>query len=337
MRILLIISLLFGVGLVCADQPKTAVIERQWVTQTFPAAGHVVADQRMTLAVRVSGRLAQLLPRSGDILTSGQVLARIEAPELDAEKQQREAELNAAKSEQQDAKADAARLNRLISSKAISQDDLRNARVRLSRAKAAVAGAHAQLQALQVDLDERVLRSPGALRVLRRLVEPGRPVEKNTALLEVESVAGVRFEAYVLQTRLRGLEPGQSLSLSINKRRYSGHIKQVLMSADPVTRRGKLEIHIDAPADLMVGQYGLALLPDAPSKLLLMPEDALVERAGIRCVFVLDEDHRVQLRSVRLGKQYPQTYQLLAGIEAGERVLLNPSNALRSGAIWTSE
>jgi len=336
-KVLLGVLLIFYASSVIAESMSSVLVSRTTSPQFYPAAGSIVASRIMRLGARISGRIAEIVVRPGDIVGANEMLARIDAPELLAIKKQREAELNASLVDEGDARTDAKRLQRLSSNQSISKDDLRNAQVRLSRAKAAVARDRAILSALQVDLNERIIRSPLPVRILQRLQEPGDSVTANMPIIKAEGLAQLRFETYVPLQRMTTLQLGQSVDIQVSGQTYQGIVSHLLLSADSVTRQGKVEIEVSYLEKLMPGQFAVAMLPSEPRNELLIPKSALAQRAGIHCVFVIDTQQKIRLRSIRLGRKQGSHQIVLAGLEEGERIILNPLNDLRDGAIWSNQ
>jgi len=65
--------------------------------------------------------------------------------------------------------------------------------------------------------------------------------------------------------------------------------------------------------------------------LTVIPREAITERAGIEGAFIVDEGGTVRFRSVRLGKEYKDYREVLAGPEAGAHVVLNPPVLMHEG------
>jgi multidrug efflux pump subunit AcrA (membrane-fusion protein) len=107
---------------------------------------------------------------------------------------------------------------------------------------------------------------------------------------------------------------------------------QVLPTVDPATHT--LELRLDLPAGLpgiTPGMFARAWLPVAGSAdvRLFVPARAVVRRAELCGVYVLGSDGRALLRQVRLGRLQDDTVEVLTGVSAGERVVLDPGGAAR--------
>jgi len=302
-------------------------------------SGEVVAARRFLLAPRSSGRLTELGVRPGDRLVAGALITSLAAPELTQARAQAAAELDAVKADLTDAEGDLVRARSLAKSRAVSEDDLRKA----DRAMAAVAAAQAALAAREADLAELRVSAPETVVVLKRLRDPGDLAGPTLPILEVQSATGLRFEAWVPLDVSASLHADMPAELVIegSERPVPVRVTRILDAADPLTRTRKLEVDIPANAGLMAGAYGEIHIPLGETPATVVPAEALVERAGVVGVFVLEKDDqaqgeraqedRVRYRSVRTGRRFARDVEVLAGVVPGETVVLHPDARLLDG------
>jgi RND family efflux transporter MFP subunit len=325
------------------ELPSTQVTlgEATTLTVAVPMVrpGEVVAARRFTLAPRSSGRLAALDARPGDRLAAGALVATLVAPELTQSRAQLAAELEATRAELTDAEGDLVRVRSLAKTRTVSDDDLRDAIVRRDRAKAVLAAAKAALAARDAELSELRVTAPEALIVVKRLRDPGDLAGPALPILEVESAADLRFEAWLPQAASTSSHAGMPATLVLD-----GHellmdvrVSRVLDSADPLTRTRKLEVDLPAGAGLMAGTYGEIRILQGEVSTTVVPARALIERAGVVGLFVLDEGElaqnaRVHYRSVRTGRRLGRHVEVLAGVRPGEAVVLDAGPGLLDGA-----
>jgi hypothetical protein len=110
-----------------------------------------------------------------------------------------------------------------------------------------------------------------------------------------------------------------------------GKVISVVYSADPTTRRYKVRIALPDDPRLAPGQYGSAQLQIGEEPVTVLPNAAVVERAGIEGVFVATEDGTARFRSIRTGERWQEYSEVLAGADAGLSVILNPPRQLKDG------
>lgn len=317
-----------------AQQVRVAEVEAALFPETLIRPGEVIAARRFRIAPRVSGRLISLLVRSGDQVIAGQEVAVLSAPDIEHALQQAQAKQRSERAELADAQADVDRLTMLAKLEAISEDALQDTRVRRERALAAVAAAEAELMTRKVDLSEMILRAPEEAIVLERLREPGDLVGPSLPVVEAESTQGLRFETWIPLSQTVTLRPGMPIEIVFQggKKPVIGHLKQIVPSADAVTRTRKIEIDLPADGALISGEYGDAHIVIGQSPILAMPASAVITQAGVKGVFIVDTENKTRYRSVRIGRHYKTKVEILSGLVKGERVVISPIPALADGA-----
>jgi len=319
--------------------PKPMLVTwHEVATLAFPdrlvRPGEVVAAARFQLAPRSSGRLIELSVRPGDRVAAGAQIAVLAAPELEQALHQARAELSAARTDLADAESDLIRLTTLAKTQAVSEDALRKGQVRRDRASAAVAAAEAAVASRRENVSELVVRAPEALMVLRRLREPGDLVGPSQPIVEAESVEGRRFDAWVPLQEAERLRPGMAVELTLDGQTLPvvAELTRTLESADTSTRTCKIEVSIPSAVGAMAGTFGEAKIRLGETPRIAVPEEALVERAGVTGVFVLVAADEVRFRSIQTGRRFDRAVEVLAGLRPGDRVVLDPPPTLMDGA-----
>ena len=316
------------------QQVSVAEITPVLFPEVIVRPGEVVAARRFQIAPRISGRLIRMSVRPGDQITAGHEVAVLAAPEIEQAVQQAQAELRSNRAELADAQADVDRLTTLAKTQAISEDTVRDTRVRRDQAHAAVAAAEAELKSREADLSEMILRAPEDAIVLERLREPGDLVGPLLPVLEAESIQGLRFETWIPLSDTAALLPGMPIEIVVQGRNKPvvGHLKQIVPSADAVTRTCRIEITLPSDSSLIPGEYGDAHIVIGQSPILAVPESALKTQAGVTGAFVVDPGNKARYRSVRTGRQHKSKIEILAGLVSGEQVVVNPLSALADGS-----
>lgn len=297
------------------------------------AAGQVSADQTIELSSRISGYISKLLPSEGAIVEADDLLVEIDAATVESSIRQSKASLVEAKSELSDARADVRRFTELSKTNAISKEDLRKARLRVSRATASVESAEAQLAEHQAELAYTQIKSPVRSRVIEHMSKAGDLAVPGSAILRLESLSNPHFETWIPISIIDELKIGQSIPLILEGRPepVESRITELIRSADPVTRRCKVQISIPDEITTLVGHYGHAQFILGTDQRPVMPERALIQRAGIDGVFIIDKEGMARFRSIRTGRRWQDQVELLAGPATGTMVILNPDESLRDG------
>jgi multidrug efflux system membrane fusion protein len=329
-----------------AGNAPTAVAPRSQMLATAPVAvsgaadtcsfdGVVQAVRRTAIASQVTGAVVSLDVRAGDAVKAGQVLLRLDARAAEQVATAGAAQLQAARAAQDAAAKDFERQKQLFQMNYISQAALDRAE---AQSKATQAQASAQLAAAGAARTQSafyVLKAPyeGVVSdvavVLGDMVVPGRP------LLTVYDPRSLRVSVAVPQSAAARWAPGQATQVEvpgITAGRITPVKAQVLPTVDPATHT--LELWLDMPGGLSgvtPGMFARAWLPVAGSTdaRLFVPSRAVVRHAELSGVYVIGLDGHALLRQVRLGGPRGDTVEVLAGVSAGERVVLDPQAAAR--------
>jgi hypothetical protein len=105
----------------------------------------------------------------------------------------------------------------------------------------------------------------------------------------------------------------------------------VVPSGAPISRSYQVKIALPETIGLMPGMFGRAGFVIGESRLPLVPRLALVERGGLRGVFVVDGENRARFRWLRTGREWPDRVEVTAGLNSGERLVAASEPALRDG------
>jgi RND family efflux transporter MFP subunit len=299
--------------------------------------GVVEAIRQTTLAAQVAGSVIALNVKSGDVVSAGQVLLRIDARAADQNAAASVAQVSAAEAALAVAARDFERQQELFQKQYISAAALERATAQFKSTQAQVDAQRAQAGAARTQTGFHVVIAPYAAVVadvpvtLGDMALPGRP------LVTLYDPSALRVTAAVPQTALAGLAPQARVRVELPGMAAAQQwpvplLTSVLPTVDAATHTG--QIRLDLPSGLAgvaPGMFARVWLPTpgnaAPT--LRVPAAAIVRRAELTAVYVLDPDGRPLLRQVRLGRAAADGVEVLAGLSAGDRVALDPPAAAR--------
>jgi RND family efflux transporter MFP subunit len=113
---------------------------------------------------------------------------------------------------------------------------------------------------------------------------------------------------------------------------FKGTVARTSASIDTGTRTMQVEIALpNKEGTLLPGAYVQVSLPLAASQSLLVPTNALLFRAEGTRVAVVDAAGRVKLRAITLGRNFGESVEVLDGLAAADRLVLNPPDSLADG------
>jgi RND family efflux transporter MFP subunit len=148
----------------------------------------------------------------------------------------------------------------------------------------------------------------------------------------------LRVFVNVPQTFATGIKVGQNTLVYRRddpSKQISGKVTRTADALDPNTRTLLTEVQVANPNNtLRPGMYlQVKFVFDRQILPVLIPAAALATRSGGPRVGVLDDQHRVQYRTVELGRDYGQEIQVIAGLRAGETIVVHPGDDLAEGTV----
>ena len=292
---------------------QTAEVVRTGGAGTVAVPGTVQARKRAALSARMPASVVELPYEEGQWVPAGAVVVRLDDAALRAAVAAAEAGVNAAE-------ADLERTRTLLEKGVI-------ARRELEQVTAAASGARAQLTAARDNLSYAALRAPFAGRVAARRANLGDVVNAGTSLIEIEGESGLELRATVESDVAATLRPGASVKAVVDGQPepLTATVTAVAPSGDPTTHRFEVKADLPAASGLRAGLFARLLVPGvAADPRLTVPATALFERGGLVGLFVVS-DGRARLRWVAKGARDGGTVEVRAGVEAGERVVLDPA------------
>lgn len=304
-----------------ARDVRTTEIVRTSDPGAVAVAGAVQARERAALSARVSASVTHLPYREGERVPAGAVVVRLD----DAAGR---AALAAAEAGVQAAESDLQRTRRLLDVGASTPREL-------ERATAAASGARAQLTAVRDNLAYSALRAPFAGRVAARRVNLGDVVSPGLPLVEIEGDGGFELWATVESAVAARLRLGAKLDALVDGQPgpLTATVTAIAPSGDATTHRFELKADLPAAPGLRAGLFARLLVPGAAAEpRLTVPATALLERGGLTGLFVV-KDGEARLRWVAAGAREGDSVEIRAGVEAGERVVLDPAGLSDGAAV----
>jgi RND family efflux transporter MFP subunit len=338
-----------------ALEAATTLHARQYVTTIMPAAGG--EGQPLTLPgtlqgviestvyARSNGYVVRWLKDIGSSVKKGDLLAEISAPEIDQELSQAVATRVQAAASAELAKSTADRWVTLRQKDAVTQQDLDERLSAYSQAAASLAAADANVGRLRKLSGFNQVVAPFDGIVTRRNIDVGDLVNAGNggtgqALFAVAQVDPLRLYVYVPQLYAHQVKVGDSVTVTLAERvgeQYRGTISRTAGAIDILTRTMQVEIQVpNSNGALIAGSYVQVTLPiNVDGKALVVPTNALLFRPDGTRIALLGEGGRVHLSTVTLGTDFGDRVEVLHGLSASDRVVLNPADSIADGDLAT--
>jgi RND family efflux transporter MFP subunit len=303
---------------------------------TLPAEAKALVEA--PIYARTSGYLKRYLVDIGSQVKAGDLLAEIDTPELNQELAQSRAQLVQADAALALAKTTDSRWADLLKSSSVSEQEAAEKKADLELKSATVEAARANVHRLE-DLQsfERVT-APFTGTITARGTDVGQLVAASSGneLFRLAQTGTLRVFVRVPQAIAHGIAPGQKAELTIPEmpgRVFPAKVVRTsgAMSADSRTLLVELEVD-NSRGEILAGTYVQVRLTEAKlDPTLTLPSNTLLFRSEGPQVGVLGADGKVELRRIVLGRDFGPTIEILEGVGATDRVILNPPDSLVGG------
>lgn len=294
----------------------------------------VEAVRQATLSTQVPGAVVSLSVKAGDKVRAGQELARIDARVAQQQVAGSTAQMEAAQAQLKVATRELERQQQLFQKQYISQGALERAQAQWEAAQAQVQALQAQTRMSQAQTGFYVVQAPFSGVVsdvpvtLGDMAMPGRP------LVVVHDPSALRITANVAQAlMLSSQSPEQTIRYEVMGQGAAKSSAQVqwLPTVDPATHTVQMRITLPVnTTGLVPGMFARVWLPQVSGgrtagQRVQVPQRAVVRRAEMTGVYVLDAQSKPRLRQVRLGMAQGDQVEVLSGVAYGDKVVLDPA------------
>jgi multidrug efflux system membrane fusion protein len=333
-----------------AAAPRAMPVSVATVTESDVAiwdefSGRLEAIERVDIRSRVSGALQSAHFREGAMVKQGDLLITIDPAPYAAEVDRAEAQVVAAQARVTYTKSEQERARRLWEDSAIAQREL-DERVNAQReAQANLRGAQAALQSARLNLGYTRVRAPVAGRVGRLEVTVGNLVASGpgaavlTTLVSVSPIyASFEADEQIVSRALRSelsRIPVQMGTAATADTPYKGQLQLVDNQVDAKSGTVRLRAVFDnKDGTLLPGQFARVRMGQSNSSAaLLISERAIGTDQSKKFVMVVGEDNKAQYREVTLGASANGLRIVTAGLQPGERIVVNGLQRVRPGSL----
>ncbi len=354
-----------------AAQPRVATVQTTTLVTTYPsqqfvllnATGYVVAQRKAAISSKATGRLEWLGVAEGSRVKAGDIIARIDARDVNAQSEAAAANVNAAKAaltqaqaEERDALSQLKRAQDLLSKGFVSAASVDTAKARAERAVAGVANAQATIASAQatarnalVSIDYTVIRAPFDGVILSKsanvgdLVTPfSNAADSKGAVVSMADMSTLEVEADVAESSLSKIKVGQPAEIVLDAlpdTRFRGRISRMVPTVDraKATVMTKVQFDVIDPRILPEMSAKVSFLaqdvtPEQQKPLLAVASDALAQRDGRTVVFAI-RDGRAVAVPVTAGLKIGDLTAVSGDVKSGEKAVARPDAALVNGIL----
>ncbi len=303
--------------------------------ETLEIPGSVHAAQSAELGFEVAGRMSERLVEEGQVVTAGQVVAKLDPRDYQVKRDR-------ARASRDTAKADYDRYSKAFAANAVTEQQV-------TRSKGQYEVKQADLDVAQKALNDTELRAPFGGRIAKRLVDDFANVNAKQAVMVLQDESSlelrvdvserdwVQGDSSVSRDQLTKMINPRVQVASLGERQFPGYFKELSASADPVTRTYQVTFGFESPADANVspGMTGSVIVDRYKRNIsgaagLAVPSNIVTADAdGNPFVWVVDATSmRVSKRPVELGELAGANVSILSGLSTGDRVVASGVNSV---------
>jgi membrane fusion protein, multidrug efflux system len=308
--------------------PEDYIVVSRGEIQTGPRiSGTLQAAKRAVVRAETQGSVVAIGPELGQVVKTGDLLARVEAKALGDVTTSARSGVAAAQAQYELAQREVQRTEALVKGGAIAQRELDRARSQLTAAQAGVTQAKAQLSSSQSQLGDATVRSPIAGVVSRRTVSAGDVVSPGAELYEIIEPSTMRLDASVASDDLSLIAPGKEVAFEVRGypgQKFAGTISRVAPAADPVTRQIQVLVDIPNPGGkLVAGLYAEGRVSVEKREGIIVPLGA-IDTSGDQPSVLRVRNGVVERATVALGvrDERAEVVEVTNGLAAGDVLVL---------------
>jgi RND family efflux transporter MFP subunit len=291
--------------------------------RTETAVGTVEPVHEAAVASKLLARVVEVNVTAGQAVSQGDVLVRLEDADLQARLKQAEAALTSAEAQHERAQQDYDRAERLIGQRTISQQEHDAAVAALRTADAELTRTQEAVQEAKVLLGFATLHSPLTGVVIDKRVEPGDTATPGQVLVTLYEPNRMQLVATVRESLALRLAVGDRIPARLESLNHEclATISEIVPEAEAASRSFTVKVTGPCPPGIYSGMFGRITIPLDEEEIVVVPTTAVKHVGQLALVEVL-QDGRAYRRSVQLGRELSEGYEVLAGLEPGEQVVI---------------
>lgn len=334
-----------GIPVVAALATEDEIADR--ISQT----GNIQSRSSVDVYPKIPGKIIkEILVETGMHVKKGDILARMESEAAYARLAEAKAELGAAESGLKVAEAnllvlekDKIRHENLLSEKAVAARQVDHVIAQFTSAlenkkaaQAKIEKAMAAIRQIEISIKDHVLTAPISGVITKRLLDPGAMSSSSLPVVRISEESSLKIVTTVTQKYLHRIKKDMKAIVTVDAfpdERFEGKIDIVSDEIRPENRMSDIEVNLENIKNkLKPGMFAEISLELGKRQCVLIPKDALLRLPGTGSfyVFAIENGKAVQ-KNISVGIQEKDRAEIISGLKAGEKVVVQGHNRLRDG------
>lgn len=314
-----------SVELAAAD---TALVELKTLSRALPISGSMAPLVQATVKSKVSGEVQEVTVREGQGVTAGEIIARVDSRNLQAQYDRERAAVEKAVADRDIAALNRDKNRRMLELRFIPQSTYEASESVYAGSVASVKLAEAQARLARIGLEDAVIRAPFAGTISKRLVQPGEKVSADTPVAAMVDLRKMVLEAAIPAAEVPGIQVGQPVHFAVGgfgAREFRGEVERINPAVNDASRSIAIYIAVDnADSALKGGMFAQGeLLLESTLPVLSIPLRGVRNEAGVPVAYVVSQG-RVDRRAITTGPMIEgqDSIEIRTGLAEGDRVVL---------------
>jgi len=303
--------------------------------------GEVKPWQEASIFARVNGYLKSWLVDIGAHVEKDQLLAEIDTPDLDQQLAQARSQAALAQKSSVLAKTTNDKWQQLWHQGVVSELDAENTSTAQGTTQANAEAFAANLWFLEQEVAFNRVTAPFPGTITIRNVNVGDLITANNTNLEmfhIQQRDPLRVYFRIPQAEASNIAVGQTFDVQVgaqSAKTYPGKVISTSEAVSPDSRTMLVELQVDnSKNEILPGSYATVRVPQSVlGKVLILPDNTLIFRGKDLQVGVVDGKGVVQLRDVKVGRDFGIQSEILSGVTESDKVIVNPSDSLTTGTV----
>jgi RND family efflux transporter MFP subunit len=311
---------------------QTHTVSRQKVLDWQEAPGLVVSREQPQVAAQTTGRILEVRAAPGDRVRSGQVLAVLDDAELRSRLGQAQDNLAAIQAQYRQAETDLHRFQNLVGRQVVPVRQFDQIKARYETLQAQVQQARQAVSEAQASCRYGRVVSPGNGLVAEKMIDAGDLATPGKPLFTIFDPRQMRLEAQVGEQYGPALHPGGPAKIAIPSLNLELEtaIDEIVAQAASASRTFLVKAPLPSRPELRPGMFGRLYFDGRERQVLLIPAAAVRHIGQLETVQVVGPEG-VTWRQIRTGKTYGTNVEVLAGLQAGEKIVATFKESASSG------
>jgi len=315
-----------------------ATSEQRDVVDRIRATGQLTAKAEATIAAQVKGQVTEIRVHEGEALESGAVLLVIDPGRRELEVTNAQAKLAEAQAELAVAKRNYQRTKRLSKGNVASEARLDEDRTRQSLARSVATGAEARLGLARRALEDSTVRAPFSGLIARRHVSVGEYLSIGSALFDLVALDPIEVEFTLAEIDSSKVAIGHPVKIRIAPypdETFLATVSMISPTIDPRTRTLRVKAELPNPEGrIRPGLFAHVDLGVSERQgVIVVPDDAIVQRADGAVIFRLNDSGRVERVLVETGVNLEGWVEISSGLSPGDVVVVRGQARIDDGVL----